>query len=257
MRTSVAAEQSKEGSVDEQGDEALDRLSRLVVAIDGPAGVGKSTVAREVARRLRLRYLDTGAMYRAITAVVLSRRVDIADRHALADAAAGSELDFRPDPDHPQVFADGRDLTAEIRSDPVTAAVSAVSSVPEVRRLMVAEQRRIIGSGGIVVEGRDIGSVVMPDAPVKVFLTAAASERAARRAREYADQRPSATVAEDLARRDQLDSTRTTSPLVRPADALTIDTTDLSVEEVVDLVVARCEMALAEPLGPAAGAGLP
>ena len=152
----------------------------LVVAVDGPGGSGKSTVARAVARRLGLRYLDTGAMYRAVTWLALERRLDVEDGEALAELTERAALTVGTDPDAPAICVEGADVSAEIRSRPVTSAVSAVSAVPAVRKLLVDQQRAIIAAAprGIVVEGRDIGTVVSPDASVKVFLTASTAERA-------------------------------------------------------------------------------
>lgn len=211
----------------------------LVVAVDGPSGSGKSSTARGVARALSLSYLDTGAMYRAMTWALLERGVDPSDAGAVAAAATQVRLVSGTDPDMPTIEADGVDVSAPIRGPEVTAAVSPVSAVPEVRRLLVEQQRSIIDAvdHGIVVEGRDIGSVVAPDADVKVFLVADPEARAARRAAEEGVQDASATLA-SLERRDAIDSSRTASPLVRADGAVEIDGTHLSLEEVIDRVVA-------------------
>lgn len=226
-------------------------VASLVVAVDGPAGAGKSTVSRTVARRLGLRYLDTGAMYRAVTWAVLAAGVDPQDAAGVAAVAAGMQLTVRDDPECPATSVDGVEVSAQIRGFAVTAAVSAVSAVPAVRAGLVAQQRRIVGSGGIVVEGRDIGTVVAPDAPVKIYLTATGSARAQRRAAdsEYAGATVSApnlvSVAQaDLARRDTLDSGRAISPLAKAADAIELDSTHLSVEQAVDAVLAWCAAAM-------------
>ncbi|MGH3886453.1 MAG: (d)CMP kinase, partial [Pseudonocardiaceae bacterium] len=158
-----------------------------MVAVDGPAGTGKSTVARRLAASLGAGYLDTGAMYRAATLGVLQAGVDPGEPDAVYQAVARRHIEVGTDPDNPRVRLDGEDVAAQIRGPAVTIAVSPVSAVPEVRRLLVAQQRRIVrdataSGGGIVVEGRDIGTVVVPDAPLKVFLTADAAQRAARRA---------------------------------------------------------------------------
>lgn len=223
----------------------------LVVAVDGPSGAGKSTVSREVARRLGLRYLDTGAMYRAVAWAVLAADADPSDAVAVVALAAGLDLAVGTDPDDPWVAASGTRLGDLIRSREVSAAVSPVSAVPEVRSRIVTRQREIVGSGGIVVEGRDIGTVVVPDAPVKIFLTAAGDARAHRRAMdpEYAagaDTAPADrfTLARaELTHRDRLDSGRAVSPLVRAADAVELDSTDLGVDEVVEAVLALCAQA--------------
>ncbi|MGN6606234.1 MAG: (d)CMP kinase [Jatrophihabitans sp.] len=206
-----------------------------VVALDGPSGTGKSTVARRLAERLGARYLDTGAMYRAATVAVLRAGVDLADADAIADAVAAADILISTDPTRASVRLDGAPVDAEIRSAGTTAAVSAVSAVPAVRAQLVQQQRDLIGAGGIVVEGRDIGSVVWPQARPKIFLTASPEARAQRRAGElHADV---AAIAVDIARRDRLDSTRVTSPLAQADDAIKVDTTELGIEQVVDRLV--------------------
>jgi cytidylate kinase len=209
-----------------------------VVALDGPSGTGKSTVARRLAARLGARYLDTGAMYRAVTLAVLRAGVAPDDAAAVTAVASRVDLEVGTDPEHPLVRLDGADVAAEIRSAPVTAAVSAVSAVAEVRRLMVARQRALIGDGGIVVEGRDIGTVVCPDARPKVYLTASPRVRAERRAGELGPGTDLDAVAADIERRDRLDSSRPTSPLQRADDAIELDTTGLDIDAVVDQLVA-------------------
>jgi cytidylate kinase len=206
-----------------------------VVAVDGPSGSGKSTVSRRLAASLGARYLDTGAMYRAVTWAVLRSGVDLTDVESVAKVAGEVDLRIGTDPQGYGVTADGVHVEKEIRGPEVTAAVSAVSAVPEVRTLLVAGQRRLIGDGGIVVEGRDIGSVVWPQARPKVYLTASASARAARRAGELHSDL--AAVAADIDRRDRLDSSRATSPLVRPEDAVELDTSELDIDEVVQRLV--------------------
>ena len=214
---------------------------RGVIALDGPSGTGKSTVARQLARRLKAAYLDTGGMYRAVTLAVLRAGVDPGAVQAVAVAVATATL-AGTDPGHPTISLDGEDVSAEVRGRPVTAAVSAVAALPAVRTVLVAEQRRLIaaaldgGPGGIVVEGRDVGTVVVPDAGLKVFLTASDRTRAARRGAQ--DRRPGqdvdleATLA-DVQRRDALDSGRVTSPLRAAPDAVTVDTTELDVAGVL------------------------
>ncbi len=207
-----------------------------VVAVDGPSGAGKSTVSRLLASRLGARYLDTGAMYRAVTWAVLQAAVSVNDAGAVADVVDRIYLDVSTNPSSPGIAVDGRLVDEEIRSGAVTTAVSAVSAVPEVRRQLVHLQRELIGVGGIVVEGRDIGSVVVPDAVLKVFLTASEGARAGRRSTERGESGPAevaATVA-DLGRRDRLDSTRAASPLLPAPDAVLLDTTDLGIQEVVE-----------------------
>ncbi|TDD33041.1 (d)CMP kinase [Actinomadura sp. KC06] len=207
--------------------------------MDGPSGSGKSSASKGVARALGLRYLDTGAMYRAVTWWMLDKGVPVEDAAAVEARAAEPVIASGTDPDAPAITVDGTDVSGPIRTRAVTNAVSAVSSVPAVRARMVALQREIIGSGGIVVEGRDIGTVVAPDAPVKVYLTASEEARAARRAKDLAaDPGASVTVTRaEQARRDRLDSTRKASPLTRAGDAHEIDSTELSLAEVIEAVV--------------------
>jgi cytidylate kinase len=218
----------------------------FVLAIDGPSGAGKSTVARAVARRLGLRYLDTGAMYRAVTLAALERGVRLEDAGALVALAAELDIEFRTDPAHPTVRVDGRDVTGAVREAAVSAAVSTVSAVPGVREQMVRRQQAAIGAGDIVVEGRDIGTTVAPYAAVKIFLTASLDTRSARRA----VQQPDPDTADDVARRDQLDSSRAASPLAKAADAQEIDTTHLSVADVVQAIVTQARPLLSGTGGP-------
>ena len=207
--------------------------NRYVIAVDGPSGSGKSTVSRRLATALGGAYLDTGAMYRAVTWAVLRSGVDLTDAATIAKVAAEVELTVGTDPAAPHISADGHAVDAEIRGPEVTGAVSAVAAVPAVRELLVARQRQIIAGSGtsIVVEGRDIGRVVAPNADLKVYLTASAAERARRRSAEHdADVR---ATAEALARRDHLDSTRKTDPLQVAPDAVVLDSTELGIDEVV------------------------
>ena len=208
------------------------------VAIDGPAGTGKSCVSRGVARGLRARFLDTGAMYRMVTLAVLRAGIDPTDAAAVGEIASTVQLSVGYDPDGNDCYLAGEDVSAEIRSDEVTRAVSAVSAIPAVRSRLVALQRRMAnGEGNVVVEGRDIGTVVLPDASVKIFLTASAETRARRRN----DQNVAAGLADDydgaladVLRRDHLDSTRAVSPLRAASDAVIVDTSDMTEEEVID-----------------------
>lgn len=207
-----------------------------VVAIDGPAGSGKSTVARAVAAALGLEVLDTGAMYRAVTFAVLDAGADPQDADACGAAARAARIELGS-----LVRLGGRDITAAIRGPEVTAAVSAVSAHPAVREVLVGHQRAWAEAhGGAVVEGRDIGTVVFPHATVKVFLTASDEERARRRALdEEAAERPVdvAAVQADLVRRDRLDAGRATSPLVAAEDALRVDSTARTIDDVVRIIV--------------------
>lgn len=221
-------------------------MSGVVIAIDGPAGTGKSTVSRGLAQALGARYVDTGSMYRIATLAMLRAGVDLENPAAIA-AAAVVPLSVGFDPQVEQTYLDGEDVSVQIRGDEVTGAVSAVAAVPAVRSHLVRLQRELAeGTGSVVVEGRDIGTVVLPDADVKIFLTASAETRARRRN----DQNVAAglpddyeTVLADVRRRDHLDSTRAVSPL-RPADdALIVDTSEMTQAEVIahlrDLVEQR------------------
>jgi cytidylate kinase len=214
--------------------------STLVVAVDGPSGSGKSTVAREVAAALGLRYLDTGAMYRALTWWVLRQGVDPADEAAVRTALGTFDVELSTDPEVAAVRVHDHDVTTAIRSAEVTAAVSAVSAISPVRRRLVELQRTLIGRGGIAVEGRDIGTVVCPAAPVKIFLTASTDTRASRRALQIGATAAASdvdVVRAGIDRRDGLDSTRQTSPLRCAPDAVAIDSTRMSRAEVVAQVL--------------------
>lgn len=208
-----------------------------VIAIDGPAGTGKSSVSRGLARRLGARYLDTGSMYRIVTLAMLRAGVDLDDPQAIAEAADVS-LRVGHDPDAEQAFLGDEDVSPQIRTDEVTRAVSAVSAVPAVRNRLVRLQRELAaGAAAVVVEGRDIGSVVLPDADVKIFLTASPETRAKRRNdQNVAAGLPDdyATVLADVRRRDHLDSTRAVSPLRAASDAVVVDTSDMNRDEVID-----------------------
>ena len=212
-------------------------VPRIVVAIDGPSGSGKSSTSRGVATALGLRYLDTGAQFRAMTRWMLDNDVDVTDHALVATLADRPVIASGSDPEDPTIAVDGVDVATAIRTQEVTAAVSDVASVPEVRARLLALQRSLIGDGGIVVEGRDIGSVVWPGAEVKVYLTADPSARAVRRTAENGAGSVDATEA-DLIRRDAIDSGRATAPLTVPAGAVHIDTTPYTLQEVVDRVVA-------------------
>jgi cytidylate kinase len=204
----------------------------LTIAIDGPAGTGKSSVAKGLARALAARYLDTGAMYRAVTLHMLRTGVDLGDPDAIAAALDDVELSVGEDPDSDRCYLGGEDVSALIRRDEVSRAVSPVSAVPAVRQRLVQLQRRLAaGEGSVVVEGRDIGTVVLPDADVKFFLTASAETRARRRnhqniANGLGDDY--VTVLADVRRRDHLDSTRAVSPLRAADDAIVVDTGDMT-----------------------------
>lgn len=219
-------------------------MSSLVVAIDGPSGSGKSSTSRGVADRLGLHYLDTGAMFRAITWWMLAHGVDVSDPDAIAARAGEPLIESGTDPLAPTITVDGADATVAIRTDEVNAAVSPVSAVPAVRARLLELQRAIIeaesmGAVGIVVEGRDIGSVVAPDAPVKLYLTADPQARAVRRAAEAGGD--VTATQESLLARDKIDSSRATAPLTMAEDAVHIDTTPYTLDEVISQVVALVE----------------
>lgn len=225
-----------------------------VIAVDGPSGSGKSTVSRALATRLGLEVLDTGAMYRAVTLAVLESGAALDDAAAAGAIASRARIEVGE-----RVLLDGRDVSAAIRGPEVTGAVSAVSAHPAVRTVLVDRQRAWVAErGGGVVEGRDIGTVVFPDAPLKVFLTASEAERARRR---HGDEAAAArvvdvdAVAADLARRDQLDQSRAASPLAAADDAVVVDSTDKGIDEIVADLLALADARFAPEPGSAAGAG--
>ena len=219
----------------------------MIIAIDGPSGAGKSTVAKAVAKKLGFSCLDTGAMYRAVAVAAIRQGTDLADEEALTKLAETCVISFghvAGDPIPKQVFLDGEEVTRDIRTAEIDKAVTPVSATPGVRRALVAQQQRIGREGNYVVEGRDIGTVVFPEAPVKVFLTASAEERAHRRVRQNVDRGIGCTsykdVLDDLNRRDVADSNRATSPLKPADDAVMLDSTGMYIEEVIDEI---CRMA--------------
>ena len=220
----------------------------MIVAIDGPAGSGKSTVAHAIAEQCGFTYLDTGAMYRCVTLACLEQGVDVQDDEAVSEVARQARIEFGTSDQGQTVCLNGKDVTADIRTPQIDKNVSAVSAIPAVREAMVSLQRAVGEQGDVVAEGRDIGTVVFPHAEVKVFLTADASARAHRRAvqREGKDAAVDATAAADaskeqeiladIIRRDKLDSTRETAPLRAAEDAHHIDSSNLGVDEVVDRI---------------------
>ena len=217
----------------------------ITVAVDGTSGSGKSSVARAVATARRWSYLDTGAMYRTVTVAVLDAGVPLDDAAGIAEAVDGADVRISTDPASVHVHLGEQDVTERIRGPQVTAAVSAVSAVPAVREVLVARQREAVGAAGagIVVEGRDIGTVVLPAATLKVFLTADPAARAARRAAEHGESHRAQVVQAALERRDTADSERTHSPLRTADDAGVIDTTDLTLDEVIARVLALVDAA--------------
>jgi CMP/dCMP kinase len=217
---------------------------KLVVAVDGPSGAGKSSASRGAAIALGLRYLDTGSMYRALTWWLLEQGVDTSDADVVGGLAAEPVIEVSTDPQAPWTRVNGADVSAAIRTGEVTSAVSAVAAVPRVRAHLIAQQRDIIsGAPGIVAEGRDIGTVVAPDAPVKVYLTADSDARAGRRAAETSRSADSTQVEQD--RRDRLDAAQST----KPDDAVEIDSTRLDLHQVIDIIVrlARERAGVAHP----------
>lgn len=223
----------------------------VAIAVDGPAGSGKSSVSRQVAQRLGVRYLDTGAMYRAMTWAMLRDGIDVTDADAVAAHADVPGIVSGTDPKAPTIEVDAVDVAFQIRDESINTAVSPVSAVPQVRERLVAMQRAAVAAAfadgvGIVVEGRDIGTVVLPDAPLKVYLTADPEVRGRRRAAEVQHARQDAVdadvaaqQAQALAQRDALDSGRKTSPLTQAPDAVVIDTTHLTLEQVIGAVCAH------------------
>lgn len=216
-------------------------MKRPIVAIDGPAGAGKSTVAKGVADKLGYLYIDTGAMYRAIAWTVLKAGVSISDQKAVVAQAMRTDVSLATIEGEQHVFANGEDISQAIRTPEATRASSPVSAIPGVRKRLVDLQRKMASEGGVVMEGRDIGTVVFPNAEVKVFLTASAAERARRRVEQMKAMGLEADierVAAEMRERDLRDSSRATAPLVQAADAVLLDTDGLSVEQVIDAIVA-------------------
>lgn len=219
----------------------------MIIAIDGPAGSGKSTVAKLVAERLGFHYLDTGAMYRAVAYRALQSGIDPADEPQVERIARLEEVSFEHEPGHAlpeRVLIGGQDVTGPIRTPEVDRAVSAVASLPSVREAMVEQQRHIGAESDIVVEGRDIGTVVFPDAELKVFLTASPQERARRRTLQQAEAGAvvnESAVLESIIARDEADSTREHSPLSAASDSQAVDTTGLSIDEVVTRIASLAE----------------
>ncbi len=215
----------------------------LIIAIDGPSGAGKSTLGRMLARALNLLYIDTGSMYRAVALAVIESSISANDDAAVGSLAARIDIDLKGDPDSLRVTLYGRDVTDEIRTEEVTDLSSIISTIPAVRRAMVKRQREM-GRRGAVLNGRDIGTVVFPDADVKFFLTAVAEERAQRRFAEEREHDPEVSLAEtlaDMTERDRRDSTRADSPLKSADNAIVVDSTGLSIEEVFQQMMAAIQ----------------
>jgi len=217
----------------------------MIIAIDGPSGSGKSTLGRLLARALELLYIDTGSMYRAVALAVIEADIDPADAEAVTELANRIDVNLEGDPDSLSVLLDGRDVTDQIRTEGVSAMSSVVSSIPGVRRAMVARQREM-AQRGAVLNGRDIGTVVFPDADVKFFLTAVPEERAERRFREdQSTSEAASTLAQTLAEmieRDRRDSTRADSPLCVADDAIVVDSTGKNIEQVFQEMMGKIKV---------------
>lgn len=216
-------------------------MHKPIVAIDGPAGAGKSTVAKGVADRLGYLYIDTGAMYRAIAWKVLEAEIPMSDTKAIVSLAMRTQIKLTNIDAEQHVFADEEDVSLQIRTPEATRAAAPVSAIPGVRKRLVELQRNLAAEGGVVMEGRDIGTVVFPDAEVKIFLTASAQQRANRRVaqmKELGLEADPAQIAEEMRDRDLRDSSRADAPLMQAADAVLVDTDRMSVEQVVDAIVA-------------------
>lgn len=219
----------------------------MIIAIDGPAGAGKGTVARELARRLGYLFIDTGAMYRAVAWQALHENVSLNDLDRIGQIAADSRIELTGDVDSMRVLINGVDITSEIRTPQVSQAASIVSAIPAVRRALVAQQRVLGRQGNVVMEGRDIGTAVFPDADLKFYLDASIEERGRRRYEEdvlrgIATKSLAETIA-DVAERDLRDSTREDSPLTQAADAIRIDSSHLNIEQVVEQMLTRIQFA--------------
>ena len=224
----------------------------IVIAIDGPSAAGKSTVARAVAERLGYLYVDSGAMYRAVGLAALEQGLDPHDAEKVAAAAAPLEINLEKAAAGIRVKLDGRDVTEAIRQPRVAQAASVVATIPAVRELLVAQQQRIGAGGGIVMEGRDIGSVVFPRAELKIFVSAAVDERARRRYEQQREQGIESALEktrQEVAERDHRDRTRKVSPLVQAPDAVYLESTAMTTEEVVDVIVRLAEKKVAESKG--------
>lgn len=214
----------------------------MVIAIDGPAGTGKSSTAKAVAKRLKIMYLDTGAMYRVITLAAMRRGISSCDEAALADLVERTSIGFTGVQPQTTVWMDGEDVSTEIRGEKVTAKVSEYCAPAVVRRALVEQQRRIAGGQSVVCEGRDIGTTVFPDAELKIFMTASVAERALRRKRDFdrmGIEKSIEEISRELVERDRKDSTRQVSPFVKADDAIEMDTTGMTLDEQIEWVVDR------------------
>ncbi|MBI5214816.1 MAG: (d)CMP kinase [Ignavibacteriae bacterium] len=219
-------------------------MRKLIIAIDGPAASGKSTTARLVAGKLGYLHIDTGAMYRAMTLKVLEQQLHLDDHETIGQLAHQTEIQLRQQEDGLHIFLDSRDVTERIRSQAVTKAASPVSSIKAVREVMVREQRKMGENGGIVLEGRDIGTVVFPNADLKIFLVAQVNERAKRRQMDLKKTGIEVgldVLADELTKRDEFDSTRKESPLRKADDAILLDTSSMTIDEQVEFIVTKAK----------------
>ncbi len=222
----------------------MDKNPHIIIAIDGPAGAGKSTVAKLVARKFSLLYVDSGAMYRAVAWKALAEKIDITDEKAVARIAKQMKVELQPSDEGTKVFVDGKEITSGIRTPEVTDASSKVATIAEVRETLVERQRAMGRTRGVVMEGRDIGTVVFPETPLKFYLDASVEKRAARRRKDLEQAGHRVTLEElerEVGERDRRDMTRAASPLTKIDDAIYIDTSDMSIEEVVQAISARVE----------------
>jgi cytidylate kinase len=211
----------------------------LIITIDGPAGSGKSTIAKNLAARLGFTFLDTGATYRAVALAADRTGLDESAAKEIAELASECRIEFQGSPEKQQVFLDGEDVTSQIRTPEVSSLASRISTLPGVRKALVDLQRMIAAEGNVVAEGRDTGSVVFPGADLKIYLDASIKERARRRAGDWEEGAPLEIIEADIAARDERDRTRTDSPLVIPDGAYLIGSTDISAEEVLGLIIGK------------------
>ncbi|MNJ49617.1 Cytidylate kinase [compost metagenome] len=217
---------------------------KINIAIDGPAGAGKSTIARKVANKLGYIYVDTGAMYRAATLYFVGKGIEPQDETVIAEALEGLDIELQPGEDRQQVFVNNKNVTDEIRSIKVNTVVSQYAQIEALRSRLVDLQRQMAERKGVVMDGRDIGTTVLPHAEVKIFMTASVEERAARRYKEMTekDQITLEQLMHDIAERDRLDQGREISPLTQAKDAILLDTTSMTIEQVVDTIISYCNM---------------
>ncbi|MCI1821692.1 MAG: (d)CMP kinase [Megasphaera sp.] len=221
-----------------------ERLKKISIAIDGPAGAGKSSVAKLVANRLNYLYIDTGAMYRAFTWAVMHRHIDIADEKAVQDLAETIEIRLEAETALCRVYVDGREVTNDIRMPEVSAHVSSVAALAVVREKLVQLQKEMSMAGGVILDGRDIGTVVLPKADLKIFLTASADARAKRRWLELKNRGTAESlqqIADNIQARDKMDSNRAVSPLRQAEDAVLVDNSEISLQETADMIVKMAE----------------